>query len=124
MKKSDLGLHVRFEYEQAPDMSLTYAHGVWGGVNPQGEVEMNFYTESDKFPEFSERMVEPDGGIGEETAHYGEHGRSIVRRINSKLILNYHTARAVCDWLEDKLALLEAEAEDENMLLDSDMRFQ
>ena len=38
---------VRYEYSQEPGCRLQYTHGVWGGINPQGEIEVNFYVESD-----------------------------------------------------------------------------
>ena len=39
---------IRYEYEQDPETRLQYTHGVWGGINPQGEIEISFYLESDK----------------------------------------------------------------------------
>ena len=38
---------IRYKYEMASEARLQTAHGVWGGINPQGEIEMNFYHESD-----------------------------------------------------------------------------
>lgn len=100
---------IRYEYEQESSLRLNYAHGVWGGINPQGEVEMNFYIESDKLPNFSERIVAPDGSFGHEVAPYDEELKVITRHIHSKVVLNYHTARAVLEWLEDKVEALEME---------------
>lgn len=100
---------IRYEYEQESNLRLNYAHGVWGGINPQGEVEMNFYIESDKLPGFSERIVAPDGSFGHEVAPYDEELKVITRHIHSKVVLNYHTARAVLEWLEDKVEALEME---------------
>ncbi len=81
---------IRFKYEMAPEARLQTAHGVWGGINPQGEIEMNFYHESDCLPAYSERLITPDGSIG-------------------RVLLNYHTARAILEWLEDRVAALEEE---------------
>lgn len=102
---------IRYEYEQAPESRLHYAHGVWGGINPQGEIEINFYLESDKMPPYSERLVAPDGTFGHEMAPYDDDVRVIVRHIHSKIVMNYHTARAMLEWLEDKIVTLEAEEE-------------
>jgi hypothetical protein len=100
---------IRYEYLQEPDSSLQYAHGVWGGINPQGEIEVNFYLESDKMPPYSERLVAPDGSFGHEIAPHDEGLRIVTRTIHSRVILNYHTARAVLEWLEDKLDMLDME---------------
>ena len=48
---------IRYEYEQDPETRLQYTHGVWGGINPQGEIEISFYLESDKMPPYSERIT-------------------------------------------------------------------
>lgn len=50
---------IRYEYEQDPETRLQYTHGVWGGINPQGEIEISFYLESDKMPPYSERIIAP-----------------------------------------------------------------
>jgi hypothetical protein len=100
---------IRYEYLQDPDVRIRYAHGVWGGINPQGEVEVNFYLESDKMPSYSERLVAPDGSFGHEMAPPDAEVRTVTRTIHSRVILNYHTARAVLEWLEDKLDMLAME---------------
>ena len=104
-------VRIRYEYEENPETRLQYAHGVWGGINPQGEVELNFYTESDKLPQYSERIIAPDGSFGHEMAPFDESLKIVTRRIHTKLVLGYHTARAVMEWLEDKVDLLENEEE-------------
>lgn len=102
-------LRVRYEYEIEPETRLRVAHGVWGGINPQGEVEISFYTESDKMPPYSECIVSPDGSFGPEMAPFNEDQRTVVRQIHSKIVLNYNTARALLEWLEDKVNILEDE---------------
>jgi len=109
MSQEKSPLRIRYEYEENPEARLHYAHGVWGGINPQGEVELNFYTESDKLPPFSERIIAPDGSFGHETAPFDDNLKTVTRRIHTKLILNYYTARAVAEWLQDKVDILENE---------------
>lgn len=100
---------VRYEYEQTPESRLQYVHGVWGGINPLGEIEANFYIESDKMPPYSECLIAPDGSLGHEDTPFDEERRTVVRAIHSRLIFNYHTARAVLEWLEDTVTSLERE---------------
>lgn len=120
MDKEMNPVRIRYEYEQDPETRVRYAHGVWGGINPQGEIELNFYTESDKIPTFSERLVAANGNLGHEMAPHDESLKVITRNIHSRLILNYHTARAVLEWLEDKLEVLEAEGDNIRMYFDED----
>lgn len=100
-------LRVRYEYKQDESAQLKYAHGVWGGINSQGEIEMNFYVESDALPAWSERAIEPDGGLGPEITPHDERQKNIIRHIHTKLVLNYHTAMAIQDWLQSHLEILE-----------------
>ena len=110
-KSSSLPSKIRYEYESDRELRQCYAHGVWGGVNPHGEVEMNFYVESDKLPDYSERDVMPDGTVGPEMIGESEQVKTIVRTIQSRVVLNYQTARAVIDWLEEKVRSLELETD-------------
>lgn len=100
---------IRYNYQMDSDARLQTAHGVWGGINPQGEIEMNFYHESDAMPAYSEQLVAPDGSIGHEITPGDEGLRQVTRHIHSRVLLNYHTARAVLEWLEDRVAALEEE---------------
>ncbi|MBP3730587.1 MAG: hypothetical protein J6I40_03850 [Mailhella sp.] len=101
---------IRYEYTVDNGSNLNVAHGVWGGINPQGEIEMNFYLESDKLPSYSERSVEKDGTMGMEKSVYEDNGEHvIIRRIHSRILLNYHTARSLVEWLEEKIESLELE---------------
>ncbi len=100
---------VRYEYVEKQDSQLNYTHGVWGGINPQGEVELNFYMESDKTPSFSERSISADGVLGPELTPFDDQTRVVVRNIHSKILINYPTAKALIEWLSEKVEALEAE---------------
>ena len=108
-KKEMQPSRIRFHYATAPEARLQTAHGVWGGINPQGEIEMNFYHESDALPPYSEQLIAPDGSIGHEILPGDGEERDVNRYIHSRVLLNYHTARAVLEWLEDRVAALEEE---------------
>ncbi len=106
-----LPARISYEYDIREGTRLEYAHGVWGGVNPHGEVELNFYTESDKLPTSSERLISPDGSVGHEMVSMEEDNKTVQRSIHSRIIMNYNTARAMYEWLDEKLATLESEWE-------------
>ena len=111
MNKELAPMRIRYEYEQDPAAKVRYTHGVWGGINPQGEVELNFYTESDKLPAYSECILTPDGDLGHEIVPQDDKLKIVTRQIHSRIILNVYTARAVLEWLEDKVDILESEDE-------------
>ncbi len=111
-------MKIRYLYESDASASTLYAHGVWGGLNPHGEIEMQFYTESDKLPETTECLIHEDGAVGPEMSDESEDTRVVLRKIGAKVLVNYHTAKALIDWLEEKVSALEMEGE--NMLLGPD----
>lgn len=106
-------VRIRYTYKETEPAELKYAHGVWGGINSQGEIEMNFYVESDALPNWSECTIEPDGSLGAEKVPHDERQKNVVRHIHTRLVLNYHTARAVQYWLENHLDILEDSEEAE-----------
>ena len=113
-------MKVRFEYEVPKECPIYLIHGVWGGITPHGEIEMNLYTESDKLPPYSEREIGPDGSIGPEVPAGEGEDKVIVRRVHGKALLSYQTARAIIEWLEGKIEALELEGESAHFLLDDD----
>lgn len=104
---------ICYEYQVDNTAKLKYTHGVWGGINPQGEIELNFYCENDKPPTMTERLVESDGSLGLERVstdiNQEEDSRTVIRNIHTKILVNYHTARALLEWLGEKIDTLEAE---------------
>ena len=117
-------LRIRYEYQQDPEVRIKYSHGVLGGINSQGEIEMNFYAESDALPPYSERIIAPDGSFGHEIAPYDESLKLITRHIHSKVVLSYQSARGLLEWLEDQVALIEAESEGQLFFDDEENGFQ
>ena len=53
----ELPKKIRYKYVMDDSVRMSTAHGVWGGINPQGEIELNFYEESDSLPQWSECLV-------------------------------------------------------------------
>lgn len=102
---------ICYHYDQEEGMRLRPAHGVWGGINPHGELEICFYEESDMPPKTSEMLIGPDGTPGAEQVAMQDDARHISRHIHTRLLLNYDTARAVADWLEERLGELESDGQ-------------
>lgn len=99
---------IRFRYEKSPDARLNPTHGVWGGINSQGEIEACFYAESDVLPAFTEQLMAPDGSLSQEMIP-DDDIRHITRHIHTRIVMNYRTARAVLEWLEERVNELENE---------------
>lgn len=68
---------------------------------------MSFYNESDAIPSTTEQIVAPDGSLGHEVVEEDSDVRHINRHIHTRILLNYNTARAVVEWLEDRIEELD-----------------
>ena len=111
---SDFPTRIRFIYETDPQARLQWAHGIWGGINQQGEIEMNFYQESDRLPASTEQLIAADGTLGHELPPADGDAHEIVRHIHSRVLINHQTARAMLEWLEDRVSVLEEDGPREN----------
>ena len=91
----ELPKKIRYKYVMDDSVRMSTAHGVWGGINPQGEIELNFYEESDFETAQTGALDAAEGKTDKE------------KQANTRVLLNYNTARAVLEWLEDRVAALE-----------------
>ena len=99
---------IRYIYKEDPHCHLNLAHGVWGGVTSQGEIEMSFYVESENFPEYSEEIIAPDGSL-EHEIDKNHFPHEIIRFVHSHVLLSYQTATSLREWLDDRISELEHE---------------
>ena len=99
---------IRYTYQCLPNTPLYPAHGVWGGINMQGEIELNFYSESEKLPTYTEQFVHPDGSLEPQAPDFREK-QEMIRTVHSRLVLNYQTARMLLEWLDERVGELETD---------------
>lgn len=109
MDRPDLPDRINYHYQTDPGAHLQVAHGVWGGINPHGEIEICFYHESDIPPLLTEQTVAADGSAGPERLSRNDSTRHIARQIHTRVLVNYNTARALLEWLEERVSELDAE---------------
>lgn len=102
--KNDLTFKYIFNYSYNP----TYVNGAQGGVSPRGEVVIHFYLERPPLPNSLTYEISPQGGIGKETSAEPEDlSNSIVRFVDTGVVMNYDNARVFHAWLGDKLREVE-----------------
>lgn len=104
---------IVYHYNQEANTPLQIAHGVWGGINPHGEIEICFYHESDMPPQVAEQQIGADGMPGPERGASMDSSRHIERRIHTRILINYDTARALHNWLDERLNELDSESSPE-----------
>lgn len=110
MERRNYPEKIIYHYEHQADLPLQVTHGVWGGINPHGEIELSFYHESDMPPAISEQQIGADGIPGPERNASGDNCRHIVRKLHTRILINYETARALQEWLDQRVAELDSQS--------------
>ena len=97
------------KFRRDPDLPLPLAHGVFGGVNPMGEIELNFFAESEDLPDRVERLISnADGAVLNEEIISGDpEARHVTRTIVSRIVVTYATAQAIRTWLDEQIKVME-----------------
>jgi len=86
--------NVTVEYSKAEGYRNTHGSGAFGGVTPQGNIKMDFYTEyQTPRPEAEEGPVQ------------------IERELQFGVVMNLNEAESLVDWLERKVERLKEEME-------------
>lgn len=103
-KKPEITFKYVFNYGYNP----TYVNGAQGGFSPRGEMVINFYLERQPLPESISHEITPQGAIGRETSVEPEDlASSMVRFIDTGVVMSYENARVFHAWMGDKLREME-----------------
>jgi hypothetical protein len=103
-KKPEIKFKYVFNYGYNP----SYVNGAQGGFSPRGEMVINFYLERQPLPESISHEITPEGAIGRETsAEPKDLSQSMVRFIDTGVVMSYENARVFHAWMGEKLREVE-----------------
>lgn len=103
-KKPELTFKYVFNYGYNP----TYVNGAQGGFSPRGEMIVNFYLERQPLPESISHEITSEGAIGRETRMEPEDlPNSMVRFIDTGVVMSYENAKVFHAWMGEKLREME-----------------
>ena len=103
-KKPELTFKYVFNYGYNP----TYVNGAQGGFSPRGEMIVNFYLERQPLPESISHEITSEGAIGRETRMEPEDlANSMVRFIDTGVVMSYENAKVFHAWMGEKLREME-----------------
>ena len=95
---------IKFHYKKNSDFKTYLATGVYGGITSSLMIDANFYIERPPIPKVVEHQVEGDK-IGKEIDKDSLDGA--VREVNVGLVIDINMARALRQWLDDKINKIE-----------------
>ena len=103
-KKPEITFKYIFNYGYNP----TYVNGAQGGFSPRGEMTINFYLERQPLPEAISHEITAEGTIGRETGVMPENlASSMVRFIDTGVVMSYENAKVFHAWMGEKLREVE-----------------
>jgi len=100
---------VKCKYIFDKNYNPKYINGAHGGINPLGEIVINFYLERSALP-ITQTYELSDGTMKsakEISAEPKDLKNSFVRVIENGIIMNYQTAKEVHKWLGQHIEKLE-----------------
>ena len=101
---------ITFKYRYPEDYNPQYVNGAQGGINVQGEIVANFYFERVPMPKSITTEVSIDGILGNVVSTDPEDlTKSIVRYVQSGIVMNLQVAKQIYDWLGKQIELREAQ---------------
>jgi hypothetical protein len=106
MSSQKPGLKFKYVFNYA--YNPTYVNGAQGGFSPRGEMVINFYLERQPLPDAITHEITPEGAIGREVAvEPRDLTSSMVRYIDTGVVMSYENAREFHNWMGEKLREIE-----------------
>lgn len=101
--------NIKFKYKFDKKYNPKYVNGAHGGINPNGEIIINFYLERTAIPNSQTFEVIGDT-INREKIIQNEpldYNSSLIRMVQNGVIMNYQTAKEIHRWLGQHIEQLE-----------------
>ena len=99
---------VKFKFVFEDSYNPVYCNGAMGGIQPNGEIVLNFYTERRPLPRSDIRELSDDGTFTE-TPRFEptDFSNTIIRFVQNGVIMNKDTAKDLHSWLGSIIEELE-----------------
>jgi len=107
-KKVDVGIpeEVTFQYKISDNYVIYSIDGVHGGLNAQGDIIVNFFSERHPIPRRETYKTQKDGSLIP-TPIDVEQTSGIIRNVNFGIALKPDAARGIAKWLIDKANMVD-----------------
>ena len=98
---------ISFDFLKTNQYREIYADGVHGGFTPRGKLQLSFFNERAPIPKHTEHKIE-NGKVGSEILENRKSRDSIVRNIETTIIVDLDTAKRIHKWLSERLEVAES----------------
>jgi hypothetical protein len=99
---------VPINYTKSTLCRVVHIDGAWGGVTPQGNVQMALYSEKagELVPDAGTYEILEGGQLKEKKI--ASVPTAVTREIEVEVIISADAAKAIRDWIDDKLTAIQA----------------
>ncbi len=101
---------VTLQYTKSVLCRVIHVDGAWGGITPQGAIQMDLYSQKHEVPASTTYDVLEEGPSSQRSNLKEKRtvNRGFVREVEVEVIMSPEVARTLKTWLEERLAMLEA----------------
>jgi hypothetical protein len=101
---------VVFEYARDPMFRSTHADGFIGGLTPNGQLHIAFFSERPVLPKRHVYKLNADGSLGAEVPNDRPGTESITRDMQVDVLMTVQAAESLKNWLDQYLRALKTRA--------------
>lgn len=94
-----------FKYIIPDDLRDYYINGVHGGVTPRNEISMHLFSERLPIPLSLTHTINKDNTLSKDKKQ--KYGADVIRLVQSSVVMDVSTAKAIRDWLDNKIKFID-----------------
>jgi hypothetical protein len=104
---------LEFDYVKSNFFRVIRVNGAFGGIGPDGNLFMAVFSERPPLPDVTFQAVDSTGKVGAELMEQRKvTSKGIVRELEAGLSMDVNTARAIIQWLTERVGIAEKLATD------------
>jgi len=108
MESTEKNKELVFKYKFDSNYNPIYVNGVYGGFNFKGELNMNFFMERLALPYKEVYGIDNKGEAAlKKSVPKNEETLTVIRFIESGIVLSYDSALMIKEWLDKHISLYE-----------------
>lgn len=93
---------VQFHYNKSNLFRVIHADGAWGGLTPDLNLFVGFYSQRPPIPNMTVQPLMDDGTLGEEIREAKISKAGIVREMEAGIVLSESTVDSLIEWLQQQ----------------------
>jgi hypothetical protein len=99
---------VVFEYIKSNFFRVIHADGAIGGITPEGNLHLAFFSDRPAIPKMQVHQRNADGSLGEIMNEHTVVRPGIIREMDIDVVFNREAAKSLVNWINQQLEILDS----------------